>query len=75
MTARNHWKPWTPAEERRLAHLAESGVGPLAIARELDRSENSIRNKAKQLGIALPVYKPRSRAATHRSAHIQRRAG
>jgi UDP:flavonoid glycosyltransferase YjiC (YdhE family) len=84
MTARNHWKPWTTVEERRLAQLADLDVPPLTIARELDRSENAIRNKAKKLGIVLPLYKQRHRLVTstvvpvtstrqsHRSARVRR---
>lgn len=56
MTAKNNWKPWTAAEEQRLAELVTFQLSAVAIARELERSENAIRNKALQLGITLPLY-------------------
>ena len=61
MRAKNHWKPWTPAEERRLEQLAQQDVAVHAIAVELDRSVTAIRNKAKCLGILLPLYNHRTR--------------
>ena len=56
MTAKNNWKPWTAAEEQRLAELVTLQLSAVAIARELERSENAIRNKALQLGITLPLH-------------------
>jgi EAL domain-containing protein (putative c-di-GMP-specific phosphodiesterase class I) len=61
MRAKNHWKPWTASEERRLVQLAAQSMPPHAIAVELDRSVNSIRNKARDLGVLLPLYNQRTR--------------
>jgi len=61
MRAKNHWKPWTPAEERRLVQLAEQDVPIHTIAVDLDRSVDAIRNKARCLGILLPLYNQRKR--------------
>jgi hypothetical protein len=61
MRAKNHWKPWTPAEESRLADLAQQMVPIHRIAVDLDRSPNAIRSKAKTLGILLPLYNQRKR--------------
>lgn len=61
MRAKNHWKPWTAAEERRLALLAEQDVPIHTIAVELDRSVDSIRNKARCLGVLLPLHAQRKR--------------
>ena len=61
MKAKNHWKPWTPAEENRLAQLAQQMVPIHTIAFELDRSVNAIRSKARSLGILLPLYNQRKR--------------
>ena len=63
MTAKNNWKPWTAAEEQRLADLVTCEVSAVAIARDLERSENAIRNKALQLGITLPLYNRGRRVA------------
>lgn len=64
MRAKNHWKPWTPSEERRLIQLVEQNVAPHTIANDLDRSLNSIRNKAKGLGVLLPLYNQRQRVTS-----------
>ena len=61
MRAKNHWKPWTTTEERRLQQLALENVAVPAIAVDLDRSVNSIRHKAKCLGVVLPLYNGRTR--------------
>jgi hypothetical protein len=61
MRAKNHWKPWTPAEERRLAQLAEQDVPIHTIAVDLDRSVDAIRNKARCLGVLLPLHNQRKR--------------
>jgi hypothetical protein len=61
MRAKNHWKPWTRTEERRLVQLAERSVPVHAIAVELDRSVEAVRNKAKGLGVRLPLYNQRRR--------------
>ena len=61
MRAKNHWKPWTPAEERRLAQLAEQDVPIHTIAVDLDRSVDAIRNKARCLGVLLPLQNQRKR--------------
>jgi len=61
MRAKNHWKPWTPAEERRLAQLAQQMAPIHTIAVDLDRSVNAIRSKAKSLGILLPLHNHRKR--------------
>lgn len=42
MRAKHHWKPWSAAEERRLAELADRGATPRVIEQELDRTENAI---------------------------------
>jgi hypothetical protein len=62
MRAKHHWKPWSAAEERRLAELADRGATTRAIATELDRTENAIRNKAIKLGVLLPLHNQRRRA-------------
>jgi hypothetical protein len=64
MRAKNHWKPWTPAEERRLAQLAEQNAPIHTIAVDLDRSADSIRNKARCLGIRLPLHNQRERTVS-----------
>jgi DNA-binding NarL/FixJ family response regulator len=61
MRAKHHWKPWSAAEERRLAELAGRGATPRVIAQELDRTENAIRNKAIKLGVLLPLHNQRRR--------------
>ena len=61
MRAKNHWKPWTPAEERRLEQLAQQNVPVHSIAVDLDRSETAIRNKARCMGVVLPLYNQRRR--------------
>jgi len=61
MRAKHHWKPWSAAEERRLAELADCGATPRAIAEALDRTENAIRNKAIKLGVLLPLHNQRRR--------------
>ena len=61
MRAKNHWKPWTSEEERRLTELAQQMVPLHRIAIDLDRSPNAIRSKAKSLGILLPLYNQRRR--------------
>ena len=61
MRAKNHWKPWTPAEESRLAQLAQQMAPIHKIAFDLDRSVNAIRSKARSLGILLPLYNQRKR--------------
>ena len=68
MTAKNNWKPWTAAEEQRLAELVANEVSAVAIARELERSENAVRNKALQLGITLPLYNRGRRVAARANA-------
>ena len=64
MRAKNHWKPWTPAEERRLAQLAEQDVPIHTIAVDLDRSVDAIRNKARCLGVLLPLHNQRKRTGS-----------
>jgi hypothetical protein len=61
MRARHHWKPWDEAEERRLVELAASGAEADAIARDLDRTVNAIRNRAVRLGISLAARHRRRR--------------
>jgi hypothetical protein len=68
MRAKNHWKPWTPAEERRLAQLAEQDAPLHTIAVELDRSADAIRNKARCLGILLPLHGQRKRTGSTMTA-------
>ena len=43
--------PWTNAEETKLKQLVESGANLQAIALALGKSENSIYNKIKRLGL------------------------
>jgi hypothetical protein len=64
MRAKNHCKPWTQAEERRLEQLSQQNVPVHAIALELERSVTAIRNKAKSLDVLLPLYTHRTRTAT-----------
>jgi hypothetical protein len=56
---KNHWKPWTDEDERRLVQLAAENTPAHTIARQLDRSENAIRNKAIKLGVPLPPHQGR----------------
>jgi hypothetical protein len=50
------WRAWTPEEIGRMRALA--GVKPIAeIARELGRTENSVREQARTRGIPLRVWR------------------
>ena len=45
--------PWTPAEDELLRRLAQSGESAPAIAKQIDRNEASVRNRAMRLNIVL----------------------
>ena len=49
--ARNTGYHWTPGEVRLLQRLASDGTSPRAIARQLGRTESSVRRKARRQGI------------------------
>ena len=70
MRAKNHWKPWTAAEERRLVTLVERDILIEAIAVELGRSLTAIRDKCRILGVAVPRdghHKPNEVGVTPRT--------
>jgi hypothetical protein len=48
---------WSLGEVRRLRELAEHGLAPNRIARELGRSEFAVRNKAGMHGISFQRYR------------------
>ena len=48
-----HRQPWKPDEVQKLSTLAGKGKGLREIAKALNRTEESTRDKAKDLGIAI----------------------
>ena len=48
---RNTGYHWTPGEVRLLQRLASDGTSPRVIARQLGRTESSVRRKARRQGI------------------------
>ena len=46
-----HKQPWTGDELAKLRRLAEKGIALRAIAKALTRSEESVKDRAKQDGI------------------------
>ncbi len=48
-----HRQPWKPEERQKLQVLAAKGKGLREIARALNRSEESTRDRARQDGIAI----------------------
>ena len=49
--------PWTPEEDDLLRKLARSGESVANIAKHIDRSLGSIRNRAVRLNIALVKFR------------------
>jgi hypothetical protein len=43
--------PWSPAEDAQLVELAGKGSGARSIARQLTRTESSVRNRARRLRV------------------------
>lgn len=52
-----HRQPWTPDELQKLHQFARKGMALKAIAKALKRSEESVKDRAKQDG--LPIAKLR----------------
>jgi hypothetical protein len=48
-----HRQPWKPDELQKLQSLAGKGKGLKEIARALNRTEESARDKARELGITI----------------------
>ena len=48
-----HRQPWTSAEVQKLHTLAKKGLALRAIAKALTRSEESVRERAKQDGLSI----------------------
>jgi DNA-binding NarL/FixJ family response regulator len=48
-----HRQPWKPDELQKLKTLAAKGKGLKEIAKALSRSEESTKDKAKELGIGI----------------------
>ncbi len=48
-----HRQPWTPAEIQKLHTLARKGMALKAIAKALTRSEESVRDRAKNDGLTI----------------------
>ncbi|MBW8784239.1 MAG: hypothetical protein JF593_06325 [Novosphingobium sp.] len=48
-----HRQPWKPEELQKLRTLAGKGKGLREIAKALNRSEESTKDRAKELGIAI----------------------
>lgn len=61
-TPKNHGKEWTPSEISKLEKLANGNTPTGLIAWQLQRTENSVRNKASEEDISL---KP-----TNKSPHL-----
>jgi len=53
LTLRNARSRWTPHQERRLRQLVRGGQSLRLIARDLDRTEDAIRARARLLGLDL----------------------
>ena len=48
-----HRQPWRPDEIQKLHTLAKKGMALKAIAKALTRSEESVRDRAKQDGLSI----------------------
>jgi DNA-binding NarL/FixJ family response regulator len=48
-----HRQPWTSAELQKLHTLAKKGMALKAIAKALTRSEESVKERAKQDGLSI----------------------
>jgi hypothetical protein len=48
-----HRQPWRPDEVQKLHTLAKKGMALKAIAKALTRSEESVRDRAKQDGLSI----------------------
>lgn len=48
----NHGNPWTPADIALLNRLAKQNKPTTAIAKQLKRTEASVRSKGQELGIS-----------------------
>lgn len=48
-----HKQPWTTAEIQKLHQLAKKGAALKVIAKALTRSEESVRNRAKEDGLSI----------------------
>lgn len=48
-----HRQPWRPDEVQKLHTLAKKGMALKAIAKALTRSEESVKDRAKQDGLAI----------------------
>lgn len=48
-----HRQPWTTAEIQKLHQLAKKGMALKAIAKALTRSEESVKNRAKEDGLSI----------------------
>ena len=48
-----HRQPWTPAEIQKLHTLAKKGMALKAIAKALTRSEESVKQRAKEDGLSI----------------------
>lgn len=53
------WHSWSPAEDRQLRGLANSGTPVADIAEELGRSSSAIRARAFELGLRLLAVRRR----------------
>ena len=58
-SSRNTGKPWKETEERALKDLAAGNTPTRVIGVKLQRSESSVRSKAKAMGVSL---KPANRS-------------
>ncbi|RIA45845.1 hypothetical protein DFR49_0373 [Hephaestia caeni] len=52
-TFERHRQPWRPDEVQKLHTLAKKGMALKAIAKALTRSEESVKERAKQDGLAI----------------------
>ena len=48
-----HRQPWTPDELQKLHQFAKKGMALKAIAKALTRSEESVKDRAKQDGLSI----------------------
>lgn len=48
-----HKQAWTPAEIQKLHQLAKKGTALKSIAKALTRSEESVKNRAKEDGLSI----------------------
>lgn len=49
-----HRRPWSDADDREFRQLIDAREPPARIARQLQRTQDAIRGRAAQLGLALP---------------------